>query len=73
MKSNIKWFIKKRGSYLPKSWQAVLLYAIYLAYIIWIFVYVFRQDYAIWPAVFILVPNWIAACAIITWVASKKS
>ncbi|HUD03392.1 MAG TPA: hypothetical protein VMR51_01240 [Patescibacteria group bacterium] len=73
MKQNKKWFIKKRGSYLPKTWAGGLLYFIYLAYIVWILVYVMISNYNFWPAVYVLVPNWIAACIAMSWVASRKS
>jgi hypothetical protein len=73
MKNNKKWFIKKRGSYLPTTWQAGLLYLIYLAYIVWVLVYVIKSDYDFWPAVFVLVPSWVTACVVMSWIASQKS
>jgi hypothetical protein len=73
MTKNKKWFIKIRGSYLPKSWQAVLLYALYLAYLMWVLIYVFNTEVHLWSAILILVPNWVAACVVISWIASKKS
>jgi hypothetical protein len=68
-----KWFVATRGSYLPKTWQAVLMYLVYLAYIIWILVYVLINHYSFWPAVFILVPNWVVAALVITIIAQKES
>ncbi|MEI6237705.1 MAG: hypothetical protein WCP03_03850 [Candidatus Saccharibacteria bacterium] len=73
MAKNKKWFIKTRGSYLPRTWQSLMLYVAYLVYIIWVLVYIIRLDYNFWLAIFILVPNWVAACAVVSWIASKKS
>lgn len=75
MKTNKKkqWFYKVRGSYLPKTWQGLSIYFIYLAYLIWVLVFVLTNSYKVWPAVFFVVPNWIAACAAVSWVAARYS
>ena len=70
---NKQWFIKTRGSYLPNTWQAILIYTIYLAYLIWVLIYVLMSDYGFWLATFIVVPNWLAACLAISWIASKTA
>lgn len=67
------WFVRTRGSYLPMSWQGALTYIPYLAYLIGVTAFVFRRNYSFWLAVFILVPNWIAASVIMTWIAKQKS
>jgi TRAP-type uncharacterized transport system fused permease subunit len=70
---NKQWFIKTRGSYLPKTWQGGLVYLIYLAYLIWVLVFVLTNNYKVWPGIFFVVPNWIAACAIVSWIAARNS
>ena len=67
------WFYKVRGSYLPKSWQGWLLYIPYTAYIVGAAVYVYSRGDSLWGALFTLVPNWVAALAIMTWVAERTS
>lgn len=74
MKTNKKaWFVKTRGSYLPKTWQGGLLYLLYLVYLVWALVFVLKGDYEFWNGLFFIVPNWIAACVIFSWLASQKS
>jgi len=67
------WFISIRGSYLPKTWQGWLLYIPYLAYLVGVTWYVLTGYPTLAQAVFILVPNWIAAIVIMTWVAQRTS
>ncbi len=68
-----KWFIKVRGSYLPNSWQGWLTYIPYTVYVAAVLIYVIMHNTDLWQAAFVLIPNWIAALAIMTWVAKAKS
>jgi hypothetical protein len=68
-----KWFIKVRGSYLPTSWQGWLTYVPYLAYIIGVLVFVIKRKDSVWLALFTVLPNWVAAAVILTWLARHKS
>jgi hypothetical protein len=68
-----KWFIKTRGSYLPNSWQGWLTYIPFLAYLVGALVYALHSKYSVWQGLFWLVPNYVAAAAIMTWLAFKKS
>lgn len=72
-KTHQKWFIRIRGSYLPASWQAWLSYLPYLAYLIGVLVFVLQRHEHFWLAVFTVVPNWVAACFIMTWFAKQTS
>lgn len=67
------WFIRVRGSYLPNSWQGALTYIPYLAYLIGVLIFVLLRHDSLWLAVFTVVPNWIAALVIMTWLAKAKS
>jgi hypothetical protein len=67
------WYIKKRGSYLPSSWQGWLSYVPYVAYIVGVLVYVEVNKDSFWLAVFTTIPNWIAASAVMTWLARQRS
>lgn len=68
-----KWFIKIRGSYLPKSWQGWLTYIPFLAYLIGVLVFVVSSNYSLWQSLFWVIPNYVAAAAIMTWLANNKS
>lgn len=67
------WFRKVRGSYLPDSWQAWVLYIPYTAYVVGVAVFVYGRGDNLWEALFTLVPNWVAALAIMTWIAERTS
>lgn len=71
--NNKPWFIKVRGSYLPHAWQGWLLYIPYLAYTLGAYIFVMSRGYDGWSAIFILVPNWIAALVVMTWLAEQTS
>lgn len=73
MSKSKPWFIKTRGSYLPNNWRGWLLYLPYLVYLIGILIFVVRIKDSVWAAIFTLVPNWVAAAIIMTWVARRKS
>lgn len=68
-----KWFIPLRGSYLPNSWQGWLLYLPYTAYIVGVLMYVELQHDDVWMSFFLVAPNWVAALAVMTWVAKRQS
>lgn len=67
------WFIKVRGSYLPYSFAGKLTYIPYLAYTIGVLVYVFEHDFTFWTSFFIVIPNLVAAAAVMNWIAARKS
>lgn len=72
-KKSKPWFKKVRGSYLPYSAAGKLTYIPYLAYTIGVMVFVMHQDYSFWLSLFILIPNWVAAAAVMNWVAARTS
>jgi len=68
-----RWFIAVRGSYLPAAWQGWLLYIPYTAYLIGILVFVTLQNESLPLAVLTLIPNWVSAIIIMTWIAKRAS
>jgi hypothetical protein len=67
------WFTYIRGSYLPVSWQGWLLYVPYAAYLVYS-MYVAIQYTGTWvKAVLWIVPNWVAAAIVMTWIAKRTS
>jgi hypothetical protein len=71
-KRNI-WFVPVRGSYLPASTAGWLTYIPFTAYLIFAAVAAHSAASTTSTAVLIMVPNWIAATAILTWVAKRTS
>jgi hypothetical protein len=67
------WFYKVRGSYLPATWQAWLLYVPFIAYLVWPLVYVANRNLGISSSVFIVIPQWVAAAVVMTWIAARKA
>ena len=68
-----RWFVRVRWSYLPASWQGILTYVPYLAYLIGVLVFVLNSNYNFWAAFFTVIPNWIVATLALQWLASHKS
>ncbi len=69
------WFVPVRGSYLPASWQAWLLYIPYTAYLVvtlWMIVQNAQYTQSMLPYLS-LVPYWVAGVAVMTWIAKQKS
>jgi hypothetical protein len=67
------WFKPVRGSYLPNSGAGWLTYVPYVAYLVFSLVVGWRQTSSNELAVLFVVPNWIAATAVMTWVAARES
>lgn len=72
-KNSKKWFKKVRGSYIPLSWQGWLCYIPYVAYLIFVYIYAMYTSGYTAISVLVIIPNWVAAVAIVSWFASKKS
>ena len=67
------WFIAVRGSYLPCSWQGWLTYLPLAAYLLYSWVVAFAYTGNNLKAVLWIIPNWVAAAVILTWLAKQKS
>jgi hypothetical protein len=67
------WFAKARGSYIPVNWKGWLTYVPYIAYLDFTIVVVWRDISTLSMATLFIVPNWIAATVLLTWVAARKS
>lgn len=68
-----KWFIPVRGSYLPNNWKGWLTYLPFVAYLVFAVVFAWQATDNNAQAVLLVIPNWIAATAIMTWLAKKTS
>lgn len=65
--------MKVRGSYLPSSTQGKLTYIPYIAYLGFALVVGINASDSIAQAIFFIVPNWIAAVVVMTYVAAHNS
>jgi hypothetical protein len=68
-----KWFIPVRGSYLPNNWLGWLTYIPFTAYLVFAMIFGWRDNDTTSQAVLFIVPNWIAAAAVMTWIARRTS
>ena len=67
------WFVRIRGSYLPTSWQGWLTYIPFTAYLVYSLIVAFAYTGNNLKAVLWIVPNWVAAAYIMTWLARHTS
>ena len=74
-KKNTKktWFIPVRGSYLPNSWQAWVLYIPFVSFLILVLLYAKHTQDTFSGAFFMAFPQWVCAAIVMTWIAKKKS
>jgi hypothetical protein len=68
-----RWFIPVRGSYLPNSPAGRLSYIPFTAYLVFALVFGWRDTDTTAQAVLFIVPNWIAAAVMMTWLAKRTS
>lgn len=68
-----KWFVAVRGSYLPNNWLGWLTYLPFTAYLIFAVVFGLRDTDTNQQAVLFILPNWVAAAAVLTWIAKRTS
>jgi hypothetical protein len=68
-----RWFIPVRGSYLPSNWKGWLTYLPFTAYLVFTMIYGWRTAGTAAEAVLFIVPNWIAAAVMMTWLARRTS
>ena len=69
----IIWFKTVRGSYIPVSWEGWLLYLPFTVYLISASIYGFQDTNSTLEAMMFVVPNWVAAAAVMTWIAKRLS
>jgi hypothetical protein len=67
------WFVAIRGSYLPASPAGWLTYIPFLVYLVFAVIIGIRDTSSIYVALLFIVPNWVAAAAVMTWLAAQKS
>lgn len=68
-----KWFIPVRGSYIPNNWKGWLTYIPFSAYLLFSFCFGWHITDSVAKATVVILPNWVAAAAVMTWVAKRTS
>jgi hypothetical protein len=68
-----KWFIPVRGSYLPNNRFGWLTYIPFTAYLVFALVVGWQNTDTTGMAILFIVPNWVAAAGIMTWIAKRTS
>jgi branched-subunit amino acid transport protein len=68
-----KWFVPVRGSYLPNNWKGWLTYLPFMAYLVFAVVFAMQATDNHTQAVLLIIPNWIAATIVMTWLAKRTS
>jgi hypothetical protein len=67
------WFVAVRGSYLPARSAGWWTYVPFLAYLIFTTIVGTRSTSSVAIAVLFIVPNWVAAAVVMTYIASRNS
>jgi hypothetical protein len=67
------WFTRIRGSYLPNSWQAWLLYVPFTAFLILTGLHAAKGNPSVGEFVLGIFPQWVAAAVVMTWIAARTS
>lgn len=72
-KTKATWFRPVRGSFLPSSKAGYVVYAIFVGYVVFAMILGMNTTSSPGEAVLFIVPNWIAAATVITFIANRKS
>jgi len=67
------WFVPVRWSYLPCSWQGWLTYVPYIGFLVLTFIVIDGNSHSVSDTLIGIVPVWVAAVAVMQWLASHKT
>jgi uncharacterized MAPEG superfamily protein len=67
------WFVSVRGSYLPASSAGWWTYIPFVAYLIFTLIVGINDTSSSAVAILFIVPNWVAAAVVMTYIAARKS
>jgi hypothetical protein len=68
-----KWFTPVRGSYLPNNGIGWLSYIPFTAYLVFALAAGWRYTANTYEAILFIIPNWVAAVVVMTWLAKRTS
>ncbi len=72
-RKNKAWFKPVRRSYLPASWQGLVIYLIYVAYIVTVPIVWYQKGHYLWSLLFEVIPLVIAGELLTQFIASNNS
>jgi hypothetical protein len=72
-KKKQKWFVPLRGSYLPASRAGWLTYIPFVGYLVCALLAGLHETSSYVAAALFVVPNWVAAAVVMTYVAARHS
>ena len=72
-KSQTPWFRPVRRSYLPSSWQGLVIYLLYVAYVVALVADWYRLGHHGWTLLVSVIPLVVAALVVTQYVASNNS
>ncbi|MCX6727311.1 MAG: hypothetical protein NTX11_00665 [Candidatus Saccharibacteria bacterium] len=67
------WFKQVRGSYIPVAWQGWLTYIPYIYFLGASALAVDRSSHSVSDTIIGIVPYWVSALVIMSWIAKRKS
>jgi hypothetical protein len=67
------WFRSVRRSYLPRTWQGLVIYFAFVAYLVAVPVIWYNTGHDAWTLVTTVIPLWAFATLVTQYVASKNS
>lgn len=67
------WFVSIRGSYLPANWKGALTYIPFVAYLVFAVVNCWQNTANVSQAILFIIPNWVSAAIVMTWLARRTS
>ena len=68
-----RWFVPVRGSYLPNNWLGWLSYLPFTAYLVFTAIFAIHDADSAQQAILFILPNWVAAAVVMTWLAKRTS
>ena len=71
--NNKAWFISVRRSYLPSSWQGLIVYMVYTIYLILLGILWYQRGHHYWTLMTTIIPLIIGSAFITQYIASKNS
>jgi hypothetical protein len=71
--NNHAWFWGVRGSYLPANEYGWLTYIPFVAYLVFSLTVAIKDIHSALVAILVVIPNWVAAAVVMTYLAAKKS
>jgi hypothetical protein len=67
------WFKKVRWSYLPVSWQGIVLYILFIIFLTTILQAAIRNQHSVSDVFYAIFPFWVSAAVVMHWIAGNTT